>query len=60
LAILGLAENVYILGGQITEVKDDIKDIRGDIKTLVALQTKLERRDLSLAEKALTNCGKKR
>ncbi len=47
------------------DMKDDMKDMKGDIKdikgmkSLLARQTELERRDMSLAERVLKNYGKK-
>lgn len=65
----GLIGNVYILGKQIKDVKDDlgdqikeikgdIKEVKHDIKGLTAHQTEMELHDMSVAEKLLKDCGK--
>ncbi|KAL9126934.1 MAG: hypothetical protein Q9217_004092 [Psora testacea] len=56
---VSFAGNVYVLGGQIKEMKDELKDIKGDIKRIMARQTELERQWMSLAEKILMNCRNK-
>lgn len=46
------------LGGQIKDVKDDLQEVKGDIKDLIRRQTKLELYDLAQVEKLLMDCGK--
>ena len=53
------------LGDQINSVKDQMKEIEGDIKEmkhglkgLTARQTEMELHDMSVAEKLLKDCGK--
>ena len=41
------------------EVRDDVKEIRRDIKSLVDRQSEMEHFSMSVAEKVLVNCGKK-
>lgn len=44
--------------GDLKEVKDDIREINGDIKSLLARQTEM-RQSMSVAEKIFRICGKK-
>ena len=71
LTALGIVGNTYFLGNQIKDVKDDlgnqikeleddVKEVKHDIKRLTARQTEMERHDMSVAEKLLKDCGKKR
>ncbi len=39
------------------DMKSDIKDMKGDTKSLLTRQTELGRRDMSPAEGVLKNCG---
>ena len=60
LTAFGLVENAIILGNQIKDVKDDlgvqikelkadVKEVRHDIKGLIARQTALKLHDMSVA-----------
>jgi len=71
LTAFGLVGNAYILGNQIKDVKDDlggqIQEMRGDMKDvkrgvegLTARQTEMELHDMSVAEKLLKDCSKKK
>ena len=71
LAAFGLVGNAYILGGQITdvgnrlgdqikEIKGDLKEVKHEVKSLTARQTEMELHDMSVAEKLLKDCSKKR
>ncbi|KAL9127361.1 MAG: hypothetical protein Q9217_003751 [Psora testacea] len=44
------------LGGQIKEMKGDLKEVMRDIKGLTAGQTELKLHDMSVAEKLLKDC----
>ncbi|KAL8863094.1 MAG: hypothetical protein Q9178_000468 [Gyalolechia marmorata] len=58
LAAFTVASNVYVIGGPIGEVKEDIREIRREIKTLNAYQTAIELKD-SMTEKLFIDCSKK-
>ena len=57
---LGFAGNVYVLGGQIKEIKVDVKDMNDNIEGLKERQNEMDRQDMSLAEKIFMDCGKKK
>ena len=73
LTAFGLVGNVYILGGQIKDVKDDlrgqikdvkddlggqIREIKDDITGLIRRQTELEVQDMARVQKLVMDCGK--
>lgn len=74
LTLIGLIGNAYILGGQVKEVKDDLQGmksdlqwvksglqgVKSDVEALLARQTDIGRRDMSIAEKILRDRGKKK
>ena len=68
LTALGLVGHAYILGGQIEDVRDDLRDDLGgriqevklEIKSLSARQAMTETHAMASAEKVLMDCGKKK
>ena len=68
LMMLGLVGNAYILGGQIKDVRDDLRDdiggriqeVKLEVKSLSARQAMTEMHAMALAEKLLMDCGKRK
>lgn len=58
LTAFGLIGNTYILGGQIKDVKNNLHEVKADIKDLIRRQTELGLHNMAQVEKLLMDCGK--
>ena len=58
LTVVGVVGNACILGNQIKQVKDDIKDIKHDITHLTARETAMGLQETSFVERLVKDRGK--
>jgi len=47
LTVFGLIETAYILGGQIKDIKGDLKEMKHDIRGLIRRQTELKMQNIA-------------
>lgn len=67
LTLVGIVGNAYVLGNQVQEVKDDVKGIQKEIKSmkvdirgLLLSQKELEAQDMAMVQKLVMDCSNKK